>query len=84
MVRAGLEDKGQKVSKHDVTVEQKVSVALLASRDDNCLRGGSEDETLADSRAGESECKPCWGKLLLKVMHCNIALLPKKVTNYVT
>ncbi len=28
--------------------------------------------------------KQCWGKLLLKVMHYNIALLPKKVTNYVT
>ncbi len=26
----------------------------------------------------------CWGKLLLKVTHYNIALLPKKVTNYVT
>ncbi len=26
----------------------------------------------------------CWGKLLLKVMHYNIALLPKKETNYVT
>ncbi len=26
----------------------------------------------------------CWGKLLLKVMHYNIALLPKKVTNYIT
>ncbi len=26
----------------------------------------------------------CWGKLLLKVMHYNIALLPKIVTNYVT
>ncbi len=26
----------------------------------------------------------CWGKLLLKVMYCNIALLPKKVTHYVT
>ncbi len=44
MVRAGLEVKGQ-----------KVSVALLASRYDNCLRGGSEDETIADSREGESE-----------------------------
>ncbi len=29
-------------------------------------------------------CDQCWGKLLLKVMHYNIALLPKKVTNYVT
>ncbi len=26
--------------------------------------------------------KQCRGKLLLKVMHYNIALLPKKVTNY--
>ncbi len=29
-------------------------------------------------------CKHCWGKLLLKLMHWNIALLPKKVTNYVS
>ncbi len=26
----------------------------------------------------------CWGKLLLKVMHYNIALLYKKATNYIT
>ncbi len=26
----------------------------------------------------------CRGKLLLKVMRYNIALLPKKVTNYIT
>ncbi len=52
MVRAGLEVKGQKVSKQDIRVEQKVSVALLASRYDNCLRGGSEDETIADSQEG--------------------------------
>ncbi len=50
MVRAGLEVNGQKVSKQDIRVEQKVSVALLASRYDNCLRGGSKDETIADSR----------------------------------
>ncbi len=25
-----------------------------------------------------------WGKLLLKIMHYNIALLSKKVTKYVT
>ncbi len=56
VVRAGLEDKGQKVSKQDIRVEQKVSVALFASRD-NCLGGGSEDETIADSREGESERK---------------------------
>ncbi len=51
MLRA---DKGQKVSKQDIRVEQKVSVALLASTYDNGLRGGSEDETIADSREGES------------------------------
>ncbi len=34
-----------------------MSLALLASRDDNCLRGGSEDETIADSREGASERK---------------------------
>ncbi len=38
-------------------MEEKVSVALLVSRDDNCLGGGSEDETIADSREGESERK---------------------------
>ncbi len=57
MVCAGLEDEGQKVSKQVIRVEQKVSVALLASIYDNCLRIGSEDETIADSREGESERK---------------------------
>ncbi len=55
VVRAGLEDKGQAMSKQDVRVEQKVSVALLASRDAYCSGGGSEDETTTDSREGESE-----------------------------
>ncbi len=59
MVWAGLEDKGQTVSKQHVRVEQKVSVALLASRDANSLREGSEDETIADSREGESERRLC-------------------------
>ncbi len=59
VVRAGLEDKGQKVSKQYIRLEQNVSVALLASRYDNSLRGGSEDETIADSREGESERKLC-------------------------
>ncbi len=56
VVRAGLKDKGQKVSKQDVREEQKASVALLASRYDNCLEGGS-DETIKDSREGECEGK---------------------------
>ncbi len=34
--------------------------------------------------AVRQSCFQCWGKLLSNVMHCNIALLPKKVTNYVT
>ncbi len=55
MAWAGLEDKGQTMSKQDVRVEQKVSIALLASRDDKCLGGGSEDETIADSQKGEGE-----------------------------
>ncbi len=42
MVRAGLEDNGQTVSKEDVRMEQKVSVALLASRDANCLGEGAK------------------------------------------
>ncbi len=53
VVRAGLKLRGIRVSKQDIRVEQNVSAALLASRDDNCLRGGSEDETIADSREGE-------------------------------
>ncbi len=43
------------MSKQDVRSEQKVSVALLASSDSNCTGVGSEDETKADSREGESE-----------------------------
>ncbi len=57
MVRAGLEDRGQKVSKQEIRVEPKVSVAVLASRYHNYFRGGSEDETIADSWEGESERK---------------------------
>ncbi len=33
---------------------------------------------------GDIKGYQCWEKILLKVMHYNIALLPKKVTNYVT
>ncbi len=62
--KEGLEEQGQRVSKQDIRVEQKVSVALLASRDDNCLGGGSEDETIADSREGERERKMTCGGVL--------------------
>ncbi len=39
------------------------------------------DKFKLNHAAGDDQC---WGKLLWKVMHYNIALLPKKVTNYVT
>ncbi len=51
--------RGRKYQNKTSEWKQKVSVALLASRDDNCLRRGSKDETIADSREGESERKLC-------------------------
>ncbi len=59
VVWACLEDKGQTVSKQEVRVEQKVSVALLTSRHANRLGGRSEDKTIADRREGESERRLC-------------------------
>ncbi len=43
--------------------------------------------TYVDTRIGNTVLRchnQCWGKLLLKGMQYNIALLPKKVTNSVT
>ncbi len=45
----------------------------------NCVLKMNECLTGLERHEGE-----CWGKILLKVMHYNIVLLPKKVTNYVT
>ena len=55
MVHAGLDDSGQKLSKQEVRVEQRVSAALFVSRAENCESEGSEDETTEDRRDGESE-----------------------------
>ena len=55
MVCAGLDDSRQKLSKQEVRVEQKVSVALFVSRAENCESERSEDETTEDRRDGESE-----------------------------
>lgn len=55
MVQAGQEKRGQTVSKQDIRVEHRVSVALLTSSDGKCLRRGSEDETIAGSREDDSE-----------------------------
>ncbi len=47
--------KGQKLSKQDVRVEQRVSVALFVSSAENWEGEGSADETIEDRREGESE-----------------------------
>ncbi len=46
VVRAGLDEGGQKLSKQDVRVEQRVPVALFVSSAVNWECEGSEDETL--------------------------------------
>ncbi len=45
----------------------------------NKTRHTSNDDQQPTGNMGQNQC---WRKLLLKVMHYNIALLPKKVTNY--
>ncbi|XP_048048474.1 butyrophilin-like protein 2 [Megalobrama amblycephala] len=48
VARTGLVKSGQKSSKQDVRVVQRVSVAVLVSNDENWLGGGSVDETKED------------------------------------
>ncbi len=55
VVRAGLNERGQKLSKQDVRVKQRVSVALFVSSAENWEGEGSADETIEDRREGESE-----------------------------
>lgn len=54
-MRAGLEERGQKLSKQCVRVEKRESVALLVSSVKNLSGGGSVDETKEDRREGERE-----------------------------
>ncbi len=53
VARAGLDERGQKLSKQDVRVKQRVSVALFVSSAEE--GEGSADETIEDRREGESE-----------------------------
>jgi len=52
---AGLEERGQILSKEEVKVEHKVSVAIFTSRDENCKGEGREDDTAEERWEGESE-----------------------------
>ncbi len=47
-------------------------------------RAQMKDDYQYGDRKIQKAVMQCWGKILLKVMHNNIELLPKKVTNYVT
>ena len=40
VARAGLEERGQIMSREEVRVEHRVSVAVFTSRDENCEGGG--------------------------------------------
>ena len=43
------------MSREEVRVEHKVSVAVFTSRDENCEGGGREDDTAEERWEGESE-----------------------------
>ncbi len=49
-----------------------------------CGTGDSHHGCAAEKSTATAWCCQCWGKLLLKVMHYNITLLPKKVHYLVT
>lgn len=61
---ADLDERGQKLSKQPVRVEQRALVARLVSSDETRLGGGSEYETIEDRREGE-----CAHRLHRKVTH---------------
>ena len=54
VARAGLEDRGQMLSKEEVRMEHKVSVAVFTSRDEKCEGEGREDDTAEERWDGES------------------------------
>ncbi len=60
------------------------SKSVLMKKQAHLCLGWSESEYIFRKFSSFNVRDQCWGKLLLKVMHYNIALLPKKVTNYVT
>ncbi|XP_043087960.1 uncharacterized protein LOC122334170 [Puntigrus tetrazona] len=52
--RAGLVVRGQKESRQDVSVEQRVLVAVLTSSKENRLGGGSDSDTAEERQVDES------------------------------
>ena len=55
MARAGLDDREQILSREEVNVEHKVSVAVFTSRDANCEGEGREDDTVEERSEEERE-----------------------------
>ena len=60
--RAGLEERGQILSRQEVEVEHKVSVAAFTSRDEKWLGEGREEDTTEERWEGERK-----GRFYLKV-----------------
>ncbi len=72
-----------KIARSECQLRKGVAGVLCAQ-----LRGSpfpAIGHTVSQARLGAIGCfckgQQCWGKLLLKVMHYYIVLLPKKVTN---
>lgn len=66
VAHAGLEERGQILSRQDVKVENKVSLVLLTSSDENWVGEGREDDTTEERWEGERACRFClnetgWG-----------------------
>ncbi len=53
--RAGLEERGQMLSRQEVKVEHKVSVAAFTSRDEKWVGEGREEDTTEERWEGEKE-----------------------------
>jgi len=51
--RAGLVDRGHRLSRHEISVEQRDSVESLTSREENVLEVGSAEATTEDKRVGD-------------------------------
>ncbi len=53
--RVGLEERGQMLSRQEVQVEHKVSVAAFTSRDEKWVGEGREEDTTEERWEGEKE-----------------------------
>jgi len=64
VARAGLEERGQIMSKEVVKVEHKVSVAVFTFRDDNFEGEGREDDNYRWTSKKKSNEKPFHNSLM--------------------